>query len=51
LPRNQPGIFVTKYDPTISTIYFSTVIYSPSSAAVIPSGVDVDSQGNIYVAG
>jgi hypothetical protein len=50
-PNQQSGIFVTKYDPTGSTIYFSTVIYSPSYAAVLPSGVDVDSQGNIYVAG
>jgi len=50
-PNQQGGIFVTKYDPTGSTIYFSTVIYSPSGAGVIPSGVDVDSQGNIYVAG
>ncbi len=50
-PNQQSGIFVTKYDPTGSTISFSTVIYSPSGAGVIPSGVDVDTQGNIYVAG
>ncbi|MBV9743076.1 MAG: SBBP repeat-containing protein [Acidobacteriia bacterium] len=45
------GVFVTKYDPTGSTISFSTVIYSPSAGAVYPGGIDVDSQGNIYVAG
>jgi hypothetical protein len=51
-PANQqPGIFVTKYDPTISTIYFSTVFYSPSGLGVYPSGVDIDSQGKIYIAG
>jgi hypothetical protein len=50
-PTQWSGIFVTKYDPTGSTIYFSTVIYSPSGAGVYPGGVDVDSQGNIYVTG
>jgi uncharacterized protein (TIGR03437 family) len=45
------GVFVTKYDPTGSTIYFSTEIYSPSNNRVIASGIDVDPQGNIYVAG
>jgi uncharacterized protein (TIGR03437 family) len=43
---------VTMYDPTGSTIYFSTVIYDPvANAPPFSSGVDVDSQGNIYVAG
>ena len=50
-PGQQAGVFVTEYDPTGSTIYLSTVFYSPSGAAVNPGGVDVDSQGNIYVAG
>jgi uncharacterized protein (TIGR03437 family) len=40
------------YDPTGRTIYFSTVIYDPkNNGGVFNSGVDVDSQGNIYVAG
>ncbi len=50
-PAQQSGVFVTEYDPTGSTIYFSTVFYSPSGAGVYPGGVDVDSQGYIYVAG
>jgi uncharacterized protein (TIGR03437 family) len=46
------GAYVTMYDPTGSTIYFSTVIYDPkANGGVFNSGVDVDSQGNIYVAG
>ena len=46
------GVYVTMYDPTGSTIYFSTVIYDPTNnGGVFNSGVDVDSQGNIYVAG
>jgi hypothetical protein len=46
------GVYVTMYDPTGSTIYFSTVIYDPTAnGGVFNSGVDVDSQGNIYVAG
>jgi uncharacterized protein (TIGR03437 family) len=46
------GVYVTMYDPTGSTIYFSTVIYDPTSnTQIFNSGVDVDAQGNIYVAG
>ena len=46
------GVYVTMYDPTGSSMYFSTVIYDPeSNGGVFNSGVDVDSQGNIYVAG
>jgi uncharacterized protein (TIGR03437 family) len=46
------GVYVTMYDPTGSTMYFSTVIYDPKgNGGVFNSGVDVDSQGNIYVAG
>jgi len=46
------GAYVTMYDPTGRTIYFSTVIYDPKgNGGVFSSGVDVDSQGNIYVAG
>jgi len=46
------GVFVTKYDPTGSTMAFSTVIYDPTSNTnIFNSGVDVDAQGNIYVAG
>jgi uncharacterized protein (TIGR03437 family) len=46
------GAYVTMYDPTGSTMYFSTVIYDPKvNGGVFNSGVDVDSQGNIYVAG
>ena len=44
------GVFVTKYDPTGSTILFSTVIYSVLGTAY-HGGIDVDSQGNIYVGG
>ena len=51
-PQNQQtGIFATEYDPTGSTILFSTLMYSPAGNGVYPSGIDVDSQGNIYVAG
>ena len=50
--NNFGGAYVTMYDPTGSAIYFSTVIYDPTgNGAVFNSGVDVDSQGNIYVAG
>jgi uncharacterized protein (TIGR03437 family) len=46
------GAYVTMYDPTGRTIYFSTVIYDPkNNGSVFNSGVDVDSQGNMYVAG
>jgi hypothetical protein len=46
------GVYVTMFDPTGSTIYFSTVIYDAAvNTAMFNSGVDVDSQGNIYVAG
>ena len=46
------GVFVTKFDPTGSTVLFSTVIYSTATnGGLFNSGVDVDSQGNIYVAG
>ena len=49
---NQPQVFVTEYGPTGSTISFSTGIYSPSqSGQIFAGGLDVDSQGNIYVAG
>jgi uncharacterized protein (TIGR03437 family) len=50
--NNFGGAYVTMYDPTGRTIYFSTVIYDPkNNGSVFSSGVDVDSQGNIYVAG
>jgi uncharacterized protein (TIGR03437 family) len=40
------------YDPTGSTMIFSTVIYDPTgNGQIFSSGVDADSQGNIYVAG
>ena len=46
------GVLVAKYDPTGSTIEFSTSIYSPNSnGGIFPGGVDVDSLGNIFVAG
>ncbi len=46
------GVYVTMYDPTGSKMIFSTVIYDPTgNGSVFNSGVDVDSQGNIYVAG
>lgn len=45
------GVFVTKFDPTGSTILFSTVIYGTSGGITYPGGIDVDVQGNIYVGG
>jgi uncharacterized protein (TIGR03437 family) len=46
------GIFVAAYDPSGTTMSFSTNIYSPTSnGGMFPGGVDVDPQGNIYVAG
>jgi hypothetical protein len=45
------GVYVTMFDPTGSTVCFSTVIYTPSNGGLLPGGVDVDQQGNIYVAG
>ncbi len=46
------GAYVTMFNPAGSTIYFSTVIYDPAhNGSVFSSGVDVDSQGNIYVGG
>jgi uncharacterized protein (TIGR03437 family) len=46
------GVYVTEYDPTGTIMRFSTVIYDPASnGGLFNSGVDVDSQGNIYVAG
>jgi len=40
------------YDPAGRAIYFSTVIYDPkNNGSVFSSGMDVDSQGNIYVGG
>jgi uncharacterized protein (TIGR03437 family) len=52
-PANSfSGQFVTMYDPTGSKILFSTVIYDPTqNGGQFNSGVDVDGQGNIYVAG
>ena len=50
--NNFGGVYVTKYDPTGTTIDFSTVIYSTATnGGLFSSGVDVDAQGNIYVAG
>lgn len=46
------GVLVAKYDPTGSTIQFSTSFYSPNAnGGAFPGGVDVDGLGNIYVAG
>ena len=46
------GVFVTKYDPTGSVIAFSTNVYDPTSnGGMFPGGIEVDPQGNIYVAG
>ncbi len=45
-------VFVSEYGPTGGTISFSTAIYSPAQGGpLFPAGLDVDSQGNIYVAG
>jgi uncharacterized protein (TIGR03437 family) len=46
------GAYVTEYDPTGSTMLFSTVIYDPAAnGGIFNSGLDVDSEGNMYVAG
>jgi hypothetical protein len=45
------GVFVTVFDSTGSTIVFSTLIFSPSGVALYPGGIDIDSQGAIYVGG
>ena len=51
-PNTNGGAYVTMFDPTGSTIYFSTVFYDPSfNGGIFTSGVDVDLQGNIYLAG
>jgi len=52
-PANEfTGMYVTMYNSTGSAIDFSTVIYNTTNnTGVVNSGVDVDSQGNIYVAG
>ena len=50
-PAPNGGVFVTEYDPTGSTILFSTVISSPAAGVVYPGGMDIDAQGNVYVGG
>lgn len=45
------GTFVMKLDPTGATVGFATNIYDQNNGGVFPGGIDVDSQGNIYVAG
>jgi uncharacterized protein (TIGR03437 family) len=51
-PIGFGGVFVARYNPAGNTILFSTNIYSPgSNGGLFPGGVDVDAQGNIYVAG
>jgi uncharacterized protein (TIGR03437 family) len=45
------GLFVTKYDPTGSTVLFSTIIYGMAGGITYAGGIDVDSQGNVYVGG
>jgi hypothetical protein len=48
---------ITKFDPTGSTVFFSTLLGSPTGSSQygasnqFPAGVDVDPQGNIYVGG
>ena len=52
LANGFSGVYVTMYDPTGSTMIFSTVIYDPTgNGQIFSSGVDADSQGNVYVAG
>jgi uncharacterized protein (TIGR03437 family) len=48
---NFGGVYVSIFDPTGTTISFSTVIYTPNNTGLLPGGVDIDPQGNIYVAG
>lgn len=51
-PNEFTGVYVTMYNSTGSAIDFSTVIYNmTNNTGVANGGVDVDSQGNIYVAG
>ncbi len=48
---------ITKFDPTGSKVLFSTLLGSPTgqsqygASTQFPAGLDVDPQGNIYVAG
>ncbi len=50
--NNFGGVYVTEFDPTGSTIKFSTVMYDPTTnGGMFSSGVDVDAQGNVYVGG
>ena len=54
---NTQMLGITKFDPTGSKIFFSTLLGSPTGASSyggsiqFPGGIDVDPQGNIYVGG
>ena len=52
-PQNEfGGVYATMFDPTGSTILFSTIIYNPAqNSGIFNSGVAVDSSANLYVAG
>ena len=46
------GVFVSAYNPSGGAITFSTNFYSPATNGnIFPGGIDVDAQGNIYLAG
>ncbi len=46
------GTYATMFDPTGSTILFSTVLYNPAAnGGIFNSGVAVDASSNLYVAG
>ena len=45
------GAFVMKFNPTANAVLFSTEIYSASNSYTVSGGMDLDSQGNIYMAG
>jgi len=52
-PGGNPQVFVTKYDPTGSTVFFSSFVGDGGASGYTnsPAAMDVDSQGNIYIGG
>jgi hypothetical protein len=52
-PGGNPQVFVTKYDPTGSTVFFSSFVGDGGATGytATPAAMDVDPQGNIYVGG
>jgi hypothetical protein len=50
---NQIYLGITKFNPTASTMYFSSILggSGPNGSSVLAAGLDVDPLGNIYVGG